>query len=258
MRWIQLAFALLFVTLALGALAGRGATPETVHYAAELTERVDPLINVDPPDAALASDAAVVDAAHSVVKVTSTAHSCLTIMTGSGFVVAKDRVMTNAHVVAGADGVTVSVDGQELDAAVVTYDPHADISILEVPGLQPPPLDFAHDVAWRGTDAVVIGYPGGGPLVAYPARVREVIEISGPDIYRTTIVSREVYTIRGTVRRGDSGGPLIDRDGRVLGMNFAAAVDDPETGFVLTTKQVYPHAVSAAATEPVPTGACVT
>lgn len=257
MRWIQLAFSLLAVTMTLGALAAHGPFPEPTHRPTELTEQVDPVVAVEPPDAALASDAVVADAAHSVVKVTNTAYSCLTIMSGSGFVIAKDRVMTSAHVVAGADTVTVSVDGQDLDATVVTYDPAADISILEVRGLQAPPLDFAHGSAWRGTDAVVLGYPGGGPFVAYPARVRGVIDLNGPDIYRTTFVTRQVYTIRGNVRKGDSGGPLIDRDGRVLGMNFGAAMDDPEMGFVLTANQVYPHAIDAGRSEPVATGACV-
>ena len=166
--------------------------------------------------------------------------------------------MTNAHVVAGADSVTVSVDGQEHDATVVSFDPNADISILDVPGLQAPPLDFAHGVALTGTDAVVLGYPGGGPFVAHPARVREVIELNGPDIYRTTTVRREVYTIRGEVGQGDSGGPLIDRSGRVLGMNFGAAVDDPETGFVLTDESGVPACRRCGASEPVPTGECVT
>jgi S1-C subfamily serine protease len=255
MRWIQLAFALLFVTLTLGALVGRGATPEPVEHTTEFTEQA--LIGVEPPDAALANDAVVVGAAHSVVKVTNTAYSCLTIMTGSGFVVSKDRVMTNAHVVAGADNVTVSLDGQELKATVVAYDPAADISVLEVPGLQAPPLAFARDTVWKGTDAVVLGYPGGGPFAAYPARVRDVIEITAPDIYQTTFVNREVYTIRGTMRKGDSGGPLIDRDGRVLGMNFGTAAQDPEVGFVLTAKQIYPHAVHSGVSEPVATGSCV-
>jgi S1-C subfamily serine protease len=257
MRWIQLAFLLLAVTMALGALAAHRPVPGTVHHATELTEQVDPMVAVAPPDAALASDAVVVDAARSVVKVTNTAYSCQTIMSGSGFVVAKDRVMTSAHVVAGADTVTVSIDGQDLDTIVVAYDPAADISILEVPGLQAPPLDFAHGSAWRGTDAVVLGYPGGGPFIAYPARVRGVIDLNSPDIYRTTFVTREVYTIRGNVRQGDSGGPLIDRDGRVLGMNFGAAMDDPEMGFVLTTNQLYPHAINSGLSEPVETGACV-
>ena len=104
----------------------------------------------------------------------------------------------------------------------------------------------------------MLGYPGGGAFVANPARVREVIELNGPDIYRTTTVTREVYTIRGKVGQGDSGGPLIGRSGRVLGMNFGAAVDDPDTGFVLTAGQVYPHVIGSDAPQPVATGACVT
>ena len=94
--------------------------------------------------------------------------------------------------------------------------------------------------AKTGTDALVLGYPGGGDFVATPARIREIIELNGPDIYRTTTVTREVYTIRGTVRQGDSGGPLIDLDGQVLGVVFGAAVDDADTGFVLTANEVRP------------------
>ena len=106
---------------------------------------------------------------------------------------------------------------------------------------------------------LVLGYPGGGQFVANPARIREVIELSGPDIYRTTTVNREVYVIRGKVGQGDSGGPLIDLNGRVLGISFGAAVDDPETGFVLTAKQVYAQMVSVYGdSPPVATGACVT
>jgi S1-C subfamily serine protease len=216
------------------------------------------VVSVARPDASLASDAVVADAALSVVKVTSFAYSCQNVTAGSGFVIAPGRVMTNAHVVAGADIVTVSVDGHEQEATVVMFDSSDDISILEVPDLQAPPLDFAHGSALTGTDAVVLGYPGGGPFVAYPARVREVIDLKGPDLYRALMVRREVYTIRGIVRRGDSGGPLIDRAGRVLGMNFAAAAHDPEIGFVLTAKQIFPYVVESGAPEPVSTGACVT
>jgi S1-C subfamily serine protease len=258
MKPIRVAVALIAAALTVG-VTGCGQVTETIDKISRAAESGPPMpvVNVDPPDASLANDAVVADAAHSVVKVSSTSQACQKIMEGSGFVIAPDRVMSNAHVVAGADSFKVSVDGRELDATVVAFDPNADISILEVPGLAAPPLDFAHGIALTGTDAVVLGYPGGGPFVAEPARVREVIELTGPDIYHSTSVRREVYTIRGKVGQGDSGGPLIDTDGRVLGMNFGAAVDDPDTGFVLTTKQVYPHAVNAVASEPVPTGACV-
>jgi hypothetical protein len=104
---------------------------------------------------------------------------------------------------------------------------------------------------------VIMAYPGGGTFAATPARVREVIELSGPDIYRTTTVKREVYVIRGGVRQGDSGGPLIDLNGRVLGVVFGAAVKDADTGFVLTARQVSAQAASADGSQPVATGACV-
>jgi S1-C subfamily serine protease len=176
---------------------------------------------------------------------------------GTGFVVAPNRVMSNAHVVAGSDSVTVEVDGQTYDAGVVSYDPEADISILDVPNLPSVPLSFAEGSAPTGTDAVVMGYPGGGDFVATPARVREIIELNGPDIYRTATVTREVYTIRGTVRQGNSGGPMIDRTGKVLGVVFGAAVDDADTGFVLTAKEVSRQLAKIGDTERVATGACV-
>ena len=118
------------------------------------------------------------------------------------------------------------------------------------------PLSFAETPATTGTDAVVMGYPGGGNFVATPARVREIIELSGPDIYRTTTVEREVYTIRGSVRQGNSGGPMIDKDGRVLGVVFGAAVDDADTGFVLTADEVSHQLAKLGNSERVPTGAC--
>jgi S1-C subfamily serine protease len=218
-----------------------------------------PVVGVDPPDASLASLPVVAEAARSVVKIRGVATACQKILEGSGVVFLPNRVMTNAHVVAGSDSVTVSVGGEERAANVVSYDPSADIAILDAPGLLAPPLSFAEDTAPTGTDALVLGYPVGGTFVANPARIREVIELTGPDIYRTTSVEREVYVIRGKggVRQGDSGGPLIDLNGRVLGVVFGAAVDDADTGFVLTAKQVSAQAATAVNTVPVATGACV-
>jgi S1-C subfamily serine protease len=216
-----------------------------------------PIVPVEAPDAALANDAVVAATRPSVVKIRGVAPSCQKVLEGSGFVVSPNRVMSNAHVVAGSDSVTVEVDGQTYEASVVSYDPDADISILDVPGLPSAPLAFADAPAPTGTDAVVMGYPGGGDFIATPARVREIIELNGPDIYRTTTVTREVYTIRGTVRQGNSGGPMIDRSGQVLGVVFGAAVDDPETGFVLTGDEVGRQMAKIGNTERVATGACV-
>ena len=106
-------------------------------------------------------------------------------------------------------------------------------------------------------DAVVVGYPLDGPFTAVSARVRDVRKLPGNDIYKTHDVTREIYTIRSTVRSGNSGGPLIDPQGRLLGVIFAAAVDDPETGFALTADEARPVAqANAQAITPVSTGNC--
>jgi S1-C subfamily serine protease len=165
--------------------------------------------------------------------------------------------MTNAHVVAGANAVTVEASGNPYDATVVSYDPTVDIAILAVPNLPPGPLAFAAASVESGTDALVMGYPGGGSFAATPARIREVIHLSGPDIYRNATVNREVYTIRATVEQGNSGGPLVDMNGQVLGVVFGAAVDDNDTGFVLTAKEVASQLASIGDTLPVGTGNCV-
>ena len=216
-----------------------------------------PIVNVDAPDAALATDPVVTTSRPSVVKIRGVAPSCQKVLEGSGFVVAPNRVMSNAHVVAGADSVTIEADGKTYDAGVVSYDPNADISILDVPNLPITPLQFAEQPAPKGTDAVVMGYPGGGDFLATPARVREIIELNGPDIYRTTNVTREVYTVRGTVRQGNSGGPMINRSGKVLGVVFGAAVDDADTGFVLTAKEVEHQLAKIGNTQRVATGICI-
>jgi S1-C subfamily serine protease len=217
-----------------------------------------PVIPVASPDPALANNPVVAAAAPSVVKVRSLAPSCQKVLEGTGFVIAPERVMTNAHVVAGSSSVSLQANGKNYDATVVSYDPQVDIAILAAPGLPSTPLVFDDTPAKTGTDVVVLGYPGGGNFTATPARIREVIKLSGPDIYRSPQqVTRDVYTIRANVEQGDSGGPLIDLDGRVLGVVFGAAVDDADTGFVLTAEEVAGQLSKIGATTPVNTGACV-
>lgn len=216
-----------------------------------------PVVAVATPDSALANSPVVESARPSVVKIRAIAPSCQKVLEGSGFVLSPDRVMTNAHVVAGSNSVTVATDGKPYDATVVSYDPRMDIAILGVPNLPPPPLAFASTPAKTGTNAVVLGYPGGGGFVATPARIRELIELNGPDIYRNATVTRQVYTIRATVEQGDSGGPLIDVNGQVLGVVFGAAVDNNDTGFVLTAKEVSAQLARIGDSQPVSTGACV-
>ena len=216
-----------------------------------------PVVAVAAPDAALANSPVVKATQPSVVKIHSIAPSCQKVLEGSGFVLSPDRVMTNAHVVAGADSVTVDASGKSYNATVVSYDPTVDIAILSVPNLPTGPLAFANAPATSGTQAIVMGYPGGGSFVATPARIRELIELSGPDIYRNATINREVYTVRASVEQGNSGGPLIDLNGQVLGVVFGAAVDDNDTGFVLTAKEVAAQLAHIGDTAPVATGQCV-
>ena len=218
----------------------------------------DPSPAVDAPDATLADSLVVAKSRPSVVKIRGVAPMCQKVLEGTGFVIAPNRVMSNAHVVAGSDSVTVEAEGKTYDATVVSYDPDADISILDVPTLPQQPLVFAEEPAKTGTDAVVLGFPGGGDFVATPARVREIIELSGPDIYKSKTVNREVYTIRGIVRQGNSGGPMINRAGQVIGVVFGAGVDDDDTGFVMTTDEVARQLAKIGNSAKVPTGACVT
>jgi S1-C subfamily serine protease len=124
--------------------------------------------------------------------------------------------------------------------------------------LDAPVLPVAPEQARTGDNAVVLGYPGGGPDTASAARVREVLNLNGPDIYKAGTTQREVYTVRGSIRQGNSGGPMVDDQGRVLGVVFGAAVDDSDTGFVLTAQEVSRQLNAAAsASTPVPTGACI-
>jgi S1-C subfamily serine protease len=216
-----------------------------------------PVVAVAPPDAALAKNPVVANTEPSVVKIRAIAPSCEKVLEGSGFVLSPDRVMTNAHVVAGANNVTVEASGNPYDATVVSYDPTVDIAILSVPHLPAGPLAFANSPVASGTEGILMGYPGGGGFMATPARIRELIELNGPDIYRKATINREVYTVRANVEQGNSGGPLIDLDGQVIGVVFGAAVDDNDTGFVLTAKEVAAQLAHIGDTAPVPTGECV-
>ncbi|MFD4570473.1 MarP family serine protease [Streptomyces sp. NPDC058467] len=179
---------------------------------------------------------------------------------GSGFVYASRHVMTNAHVVAGIDRPTVRVGGvgRSYEARVVLFDPERDIAVLYVPGLRAPVLSF-DDSASRGDSAVVAGYPQDGGLDLQAATVANRINATGQNIYNTGTVTREIYSIRSTVRPGNSGGPLLSTDGKVYGVVFARSTSDNETGYVLTAHEVAGDARQAAnATAPVDTGDLVT
>ncbi|HWG94059.1 MAG TPA: MarP family serine protease [Mycobacteriales bacterium] len=211
---------------------------------------------VAPPDPALAASPGVEAARPSILKITGVAEACRRRIEGTGFVYAPQRVMTNAHVVAGVDAPRVQVGDRELEARVVLFDPGRDVAVLAVPGLERPPLVFTGP-AESGASAVVAGYPQNGPFRADGARVRGTQRARGPDIYQEQTVVREIYALRGLVQPGNSGGPLLDPSGQVLGVIFAAAADDPQTGYALTADEVAGSAAAgAAATDAVDTRSC--
>jgi S1-C subfamily serine protease len=219
--------------------------------------RAPDVAEVDPPDPALSSSEVVQKVKPSVLKVTGIAQDCRKSVEGTGFVYAAERVMTNAHVVAGVDAPKVEVGDRQLDATVVLFDPDTDVAVLAVPGLRRAPLPFAREQARSGADAIVVGYPEDGPFDPRPARVRSVLPARGQDIYRRGQVTRQIYALRALVRQGNSGGPLIDPQGRVLGVIFAAAADDKNVGYALTAKEVADEARDgAAATRRVGTQGC--
>ena len=212
---------------------------------------------VPAPNPELATLQVVQRSHRSVVKLEGAAPSCNRRIEGSGFVVAPDRVLTNAHVVAGTRSLRVETESGTLPGTVVAFDPERDLAVVDVPGLNLPVLPFARSVAKTDADAIVLGYPLDGPYDAEPARVRDERPISGPDIYNHSTVTRNIYTIRGLVRSGNSGGPLITTKGSVIGVVFAAAADDPQVGFALTASEAAPVIDAGSSSESaVSTGAC--
>jgi S1-C subfamily serine protease len=202
----------------------------------------EPITSVPAPDPALVNNPVVDRAERSIVKVVGTAPGCGKVLEGSGFVFAKDHVMTNAHVVGGVREPTVQIGGKGRlhDARVVLYDWQRDIAILDVPGLDAPALHFATTDARSKDDAIVAGFPENGAFDVRAARIRGRIEANGPDIYRRGTVHRDVYSLYTTVRQGNSGGPLLTKDGRVAGVVFAKSLDDADTGYALTADEVAP------------------
>lgn len=212
--------------------------------------------SVEPPSAGIAQRRQVVAAADSVVKVLGSATDCDRTVEGSGFVYAPGRVMTNAHVVAGVSEPVVQLGDDDLAAEVVYYDPDVDVAVLSVPELQAPALQF-DDQAESGDNVAVLGYPENGPYDVQPARVRDEQLLRSPNIYGEDTVMRDTYSIFGLVRQGNSGGPLVNRRGVVIGVIFAASVTDADTGYALTSGQVERAADAGdSLLDPVGTGSC--
>jgi S1-C subfamily serine protease len=180
-----------------------------------------PEADVPPPNPAVVEDPEVRAAGDSTVRVLGTA--CGLGVAGSGWVAGPELVVTNAHVVAGEEDTSVSLGGQgELDATAVHYDPRNDLAILSVDGLAATPLALAPEVR-KGDDAVAIGYPENGPLAFTPARMGRTGVVTSEDSYGRGPIERRMTPFRADVRSGNSGGPVVDLDGRVTATVFAAS-----------------------------------
>jgi S1-C subfamily serine protease len=189
-----------------------------------------PRADVPPPTRGIVRDPGVRSASNSVVRILGT--PCGLGIEGSGWVAASGVVVTNAHVVAGEDDTVVQVHGDSpsLTARAIHFDPTNDIAILRVDGLDAPALPIAPD-APAGTGGAILGYPGNGPFDARPARVGETQETLTDDAYGRGPVRRLITSLRGLVREGNSGGPVVDARGRVLTTVFAATVGGTPGGF---------------------------
>ena len=189
-----------------------------------------------PPTSGLS---AVVDQAvvPSIVQVEGRA--CDQIQDGSGFVAAPGVVVTNAHVVAGENDTSViTADGTTLRARVVRFDPRRDLAVLRVPGLRAAALPISSGTV--GATGAVYGHPGGGPLLASPARIAERITARGTDIYRTSTTERDVFVLAASLAPGDSGAPLVNASGQVVGVAFAIDPGNATTAYALTDAELRP------------------
>ena len=223
-------------------------------------ERVDPFLvingpeaRVAPPDPKLLASPAVRAARASVFRVTGTA--CGLGVAGSGWAVAPDLVVTNAHVVAGMKDARVDRrDGDYHDADVVAFDVHDDIAILRVAGLDANPLAVVQPE--EGRAVAILGYPESGPFTATPGRIGQTTDVLTEDAYGKGPVRRLITTLRGQVRHGNSGGPAIDARGRVQTTIFAARVGVEGQGYGVPT-QLVQGKLADASTRSVSTGPCV-
>jgi len=225
----------------------------------DVLDRVDPAPAITGPatptrrpDPKIAEDPRVVAAGGSVVRVLSTA--CGLGIEGSGWAVRPNLIVTNAHVIAGADDTTVTTQsGVELGATAVDYQPEDDLALLRIDARLPTlPIASERQV---GAGAAVLGYPENGPYAVTPARIGETRETLSEDSYGRGPIERTITALGGDVRSGNSGGPLLDGEGKVVGVVFAATTGGPPGGFAVPAEQVR-EAIHHASSGEVGTGHC--
>jgi S1-C subfamily serine protease len=213
-----------------------------------------PSANVRPPNAAIARDRDVAAAAPSVVRVLGTA--CGLGVQGSGWVAGDGLVVTNAHVVAGHDDTTVQPGGEgpSFDAEAVWFDARNDLAVLRASGLAGRRGLRLNVNAEAGAEAAVLGFPEDGPYDVRPARLGQTATVVTQDAYGQGPVERTITPVRGLVRHGNSGGPVVDADGRVVTTIFAAATGRRRTGYGVPDSVV--REALRRARGPVDTGPC--
>jgi S1-C subfamily serine protease len=200
---------------------------------------LEPVVEPTTPDVAL-DDPALARAAQSVAKITGTAYACGITASGSGFAIAPDLVVTNAHVVAGVQQPVVELPGESArDGRVVYFDPVDDLAVIAAEGLDAQPLEIAPALA-VGDAAVVQGYPHGGPFTSGAAQVVSVGAVAVPDISESSSALREIYALAASVQPGNSGGPVLTTDGRVAGVVFARSDAGEQLGYAMTPTELAP------------------
>jgi S1-C subfamily serine protease len=213
------------------------------------------IVEVGPGPKRLLTDPDVQDAAPAVLKVHGE-NDCGRGVEGTGFVYSPGRLMTNAHVVAGVDAPEVEVNGSAEQAEVVYYNPDLDVAVLELDTSGVPSLEFDRE-AKQADGVAILGYPQDGPFNVQPGRIRAEQRLRSPNIYGDGTVLREVFSLRGLVRPGNSGGPIVSSAGDVVGVVFAASVTDRDTGYAITADQVARSATTGISNNsPVSTGDC--
>ncbi len=217
----------------------------------------EPISPIQAPDEGVGRSQAIRKAGPSVVRVTTASDRCDRAQEGTGWVVSPGRIITNAHVVAGAERVQVRGPEDSGMGRVVLFDADRDLAVISVEGFNAPPLGLGGGLQ-RGASAAIPGYPLDGPYVVVPARVRQTLDARGLDIYGRDQVVREIYSLNTRVQPGNSGGPLLDEAGRVVGVVFAKSLEDDSTGYALTLDEAKPVLEAArSATRAVGTGACL-
>lgn len=217
-------------------------------------DSVRPAPSIEAPPQNVPLDAeALATVRGSVVKISGEA--CGKLVSGSAVVVGDDLLVTNAHVVAGVDRPSLYIDDRVLPATVVRFDPARDVAVVRSAGVGRPTLPWANAV--DGGDGAAVGFPLGGPQQVVPARISQQVTAEGRDIYDDAHTSRQVLIVAATLQPGDSGGALVDAEGRLTGLVFAIAPDRAGVAYALAESEVAAVITdSGAATESTDTGRC--